>query len=283
MAEFIETLYDGYSQGFRVDKVYFERRTDHQHLLIFYNAHFGRVMVLDGVVQTTERDEFVYHEMLTHVPLFAHGGVGRVLIIGGGDGAMLREVLKHGTVESVTQVEIDRTVIETSRQHLPEHSRGAFDDPRVRIVVGDGAQFLSETDERFDVIISDSTDPIGPGEVLFSREFYQRCRDRLSIGGILVTQNGVVFLQPDEARDTARRFRQVFGHWAFFSAAVPTYAGGIMLFGFASDSPEPHEVSVETLRARFAKQPVATRYYTPEIHRASFVLPRFVEELLGIR
>ena len=281
MSDFIETLYDGYTQGFRVEKVYFERKTEHQHLLIFHNAHFGRVMVLDGVVQTTERDEFVYHEMLTHVPLLAHGAVRRVLVIGGGDGGMLREVLKHQSVETVCQVEIDRDVIDMSRTHLPNHSAGAFDDPRVVIEIDDGMHFVAQTDRRFDVIISDSTDPIGPGEVLFSREFYSGCQRCLAPGGIVVTQNGVVFLQPDECASTAGHFRALVNDWHFYSAAVPTYVGGVMVFGFASDEVAHRKVDLATLAARFEAADLSTRYYTPEIHQAAFALPAYVMALIG--
>lgn len=280
MATFTETLYDGYTQGMRIEKVYFEHKTDHQHLLIFHNAHFGRVMVLDGVVQTTERDEFIYHEMLTHVPIFAHGAVRNVLIVGGGDGGMLREVLKHDGVESVVQVEIDQEVIEMSRTHLPNHSAGAFDDPRVTIVIDDGLNYVRSTAEQFDVVISDSTDPIGPGEALFSNDFYAGCKRCLRDDGILVTQNGVVLLQPDEAAQTAAHLDRLFDDWHFFSASVPTYVGGIMVFAFATNRSEHHQVSAQTLHERFKASGIETRYYTPDIHRGSFALPRYVIDLL---
>jgi spermidine synthase len=280
MREFNETLYDGYSQGFSVERVYFEQKTDHQHLLIFHNAHFGRVMVLDGIVQTTERDEFIYHETLTHTPIFAHGAAKRVLIIGGGDGGMLREVVKHRSVDEVVQVEIDQAVIDMSRTYLPNHSAGAFDDPRVRIVIDDGKRFVTTTEQRFDVIISDSTDPIGPGEALFTSEFYAGCKRCLNPGGVLVTQNGVVYLQPDEVTSTAARLNGVFGDWAFFSAAVPTYVGGIMAFAWASDDSRLRQQPLELLAERFANARIETRYYNPAIHRASFALPQYVVQLI---
>lgn len=278
---FSEKLFDGYRQEFRIEEVCFERNTGHQRLLIFRNARFGRIMVLDGIVQTTEGDEFIYHEMLAHVPVFAHGSVRRVLIVGGGDGGMLREVLRHREVERVVQVEIDAAVIATAREHLPNHSAGAFDDPRAEVVIADGLRFVSETAERFDVVVSDSTDPVGPGTALFSPEFYAGCRRCLAPGGVLVTQNGVAFLQPDEARDTAREFARWFRDWHFFSAAVPTYAGGIMLFGWATDDESLRAVPVETLRERYAAAGLRTRYYNPEVHQASFALPQYVRELVG--
>ena len=261
--------------------MYLERTTDLQHLLIFRNPCFGRVMVLDGVVQTTEGDEFIYHEMLAHVPLFAHGAARRVLIVGGGDGGMLREVLRHRAVERVVQVEVDADVIDICREHLPNHSAGAFDDPRVEVVIADGAGFVSETAERFEAVITDSTDPVGPGAALFRPGFYAGCRRCLAPGGVLVTQNGVAFLQPEVARETARELDRRFRDWHFFSAAVPTYAGGIMLFGWATEDLSLRAVSVETLRERYAAAGIRTRYYNPEIHKASFALPQYVRELVG--
>lgn len=275
-----ETLYDAWGQRFTVDEVLFESRTEHQHLLIFHNARFGRVMTLDGVVQTTERDEFVYHEMMAHVPLFAHGAAQRVLIIGGGDGGLLREVIKHRGVLHVTQVEIDASVVEMATTWLPGHADGAFDDPRLHLVIDDGAAFVRDTADRFDVIMVDSTDPIGPGEVLFSNAFYRDCDRILAPGGILVTQNGVPFMQLDEAMKTSRSFREIFADWHFYSAAVPTYLGGIMTLGWASQAPDNRRVALDELERRFADAALDTRYYTPAVHLGAFALPRYVEEAI---
>ncbi|MDX1604543.1 MAG: polyamine aminopropyltransferase [Candidatus Competibacterales bacterium] len=281
MRSFDETLYDAWGQRFTVDEVYFEHRTEHQHLVIFHNALFGRVMALDGVVQTTERDEFIYHEMLAHTPILAHGRARRVLIVGGGDGGMLREVTRHASVEHITQVEIDRAVIEMSREYLPAHSRGAFDDPRLELVIADGMDYVRCSDAVFDVIISDSTDPIGPGEVLFSRDFYAACRDRLAPGGVLVTQNGVAFMQPEEVAGTAARLRELYADWHFYLAAVPTYVGGAMCFAWATDDPHLRRVPLATLEQRYRDAGLATRYYTPAIHQAAFALPRYLLEHIG--
>lgn len=275
-----ETLYDAYGQQFTVDKVYFESKTEHQHLMIFHNALFGRMMVLDGIVQTTERDEFIYHEMLTHVPVLAHGAVKDVLIVGGGDGGMLREVCKHSSIERIVQVEIDQAVIDMSKEYLPGHSQGAFDDPRAEIVIADGLDFVKTTDRRFDVIISDSTDPIGPGEVLFTDDFYSACQRCLNPGGVLVTQNGVVFMQQDEVSTTASRLSSVYKDWHFYGAAVPTYVGGIMTFAWASDEPALREVSVDELQQRYKNSGIKTRYYNPAVHLASFALPQYVVDLI---
>jgi spermidine synthase len=281
MTRFAETLYDAYGQEFRIDEMLFEVRTDHQHIIIFHNATFGRVLVLDGVVQTTEKDEFIYHEMMTHIPILAHGNVKRVLIVGGGDGGMLREVTRHQGIESITQVEIDRQVIDMCRAYLPNHSQGAFDDPRVHIVISDGFEYVKNTPEQFDVIISDSTDPIGPGEALFREDFYVHCKRCLTQGGVLVAQNGVAFMQLDEVRITAQRLNRVFDDWHFYSAAVPTYVGGIMTFAWATDDVTMRFIDWKLLEDRHSASKIATRYYTPAIHRASFALPGYVLEAIG--
>jgi spermidine synthase len=283
MKTYSETLYDSYGQEFAVDKVYFENKTDHQHLIIFENARFGRVMALDGIIQTTEADEFIYHEMLTHVPLMAHGNVKRVLIIGGGDGGMLREVCKHDSVEHITQVEIDAQVIDMCKQYLPNHSAGAYEDSRVNIIIDDGANFVRECEERFDVIISDSTDPIGPGDVLFTSDFYENCKKCLTEDGILVTQNGVAYMQLDEVTTTAKRLQPYFADQSFYCAAVPTYIGGLMTFAWATDNTTLRTATTETITQRFEAKNIKTRYYNPAIHVASFALPQYILDALATK
>ncbi|MGU1854204.1 polyamine aminopropyltransferase [Pseudomonas aeruginosa] len=281
MSDYQETLYQGYGQRFSIDNMLHEVRTEHQHLVIFENARMGRVMALDGVIQTIEADEFIYHEMLTHVPILAHGAARRVLIIGGGDGGMLREVAKHKSVERITMVEIDGTVVDMCKAFLPNHSQGAFDDPRLNLVIDDGMRFVATTEERFDVIISDSTDPIGPGEVLFSENFYQACRRCLNEGGILVTQNGTPFMQLEEVRTTAARTDGLFADWHFYQAAVPTYIGGAMTFAWGSTREGLRRLPLETLRQRFRDSGIATRYYNADIHLGAFALPQYVLQAIG--
>ena len=281
MKTYTETLYDSYGQEFSVDKIYFENRTDHQHLIIFENAKFGRVMALDGIIQTTQADEFIYHEMLCHVPLFAHGSVKTVLIVGGGDGGMLREVCKHHTVTNITQVEIDEQVIDLCKRYLPDHSAGSYDDPRVNIVIDDGAHFVNSCTQTFDVIISDSTDPIGPGRALFTSDFYADCKKCLNPGGILVTQNGVAYMQLDEVITTNTRLKKSFTDHTFYSAAVPSYVGGIMTFAWASNNNELRLTQLKKLKLRFVSSAINTRYYNPEIHLASFALPQYIIDALS--
>lgn len=275
MKHFKETLYDAVCQEYRIDKLYFESKTDHQHLMIFENAQLGRVMTLDGIVQTTEADEFIYHEMLTHVPMLAHGNAKRVLIIGGGDGGMLREVIKH-PIKHVTQVEIDQAVVDMAIEYLPKHSAGAYDDARLNLVIADGMDFVKNTDEKFDVIISDSTDPIGPGEVLFSDNFYAQAKRCLNEGGILVTQNGVPFFQEDEIQNTYQRMGQQFNDMHFYCAPIPTYYGGFMTFAWGTDNESLRQLGTKDIKPRFERLDLKTRYYNSDIHCASFALPQYI-------
>jgi len=280
MANFTETLYDGYGQSFSVDEVLFEQQTDSWHLIIFRNKVFGTIMALDGIVQTTERDEFVYHEMLTHVPLFAHGNAKRVLNIGGGDGGILREVLKHPEVEHATQVEIDQAVIDMCKTYLPNHSDGAYDNARANIVIDDGIEFVCNTQEKFDVIISDCTDPVGPGEVLFSSRFYEGCKRCLNEGGVFVAQNGVAFMQIEEVQTTRRRLSPYFSDQNFYCAAVPTYVGGNMTLAWGSDNEGLRDVDLKTIEARFKDSGIQTRYYNPRMHVSAFALPQYIVDAL---
>ncbi len=275
----VETLHAEFAQALKEEEVLYDSETAHQRLRVFRNARFGKVMTLDGVVQVTEADNFVYHEMMTHVPLLAHGTARHVAIVGGGDGGMARAVLDHPGVQRVTMVEIDGGVVEFSKNYLPEISRGAFDDPRLEVVIADGAAFVKESAESFDVIIVDSTDPVGPGEVLFTDSFYGHARERLSEGGILVTQNGVPFLQPQELTNTMRAFRALFRDWGCYLATVPTYAGGPMAFGWATDG-VARDAALQTLKSRYAAAGLETRYYTPEVHKAAFALPAYVAKLM---
>lgn len=274
-----ETLYDTHAQTLRMDEVLYDSDTDHQRLVVFENGRFGRVLTLDGVVQTTEGDNAIYHEMLTHVPVLAHGYAKDVLIIGGGDGGMAREVLKHSTVERVTMVEIDAGVVDFSDTYLPQLSQGAFDDPRLELVIADGAAFVQETEKRFDVIIVDSTDPVGPGEVLFTDTFYGHAKRCLKPGGILVTQNGVPFMQGDELTNTMRAFKALFANWTCYTATIPTYAFGPMALGWGTDG-DAGNLDLQTLQQRFEKSGLDPFYYTPEVHMGAFALPGYIKKLM---
>ena len=285
MKWFDETLHDqvqdqGFTQRFEVTRVVHRERTEFQDLIIFETPAFGRVLALDGIVQTTEGDEFAYHEMLVHVPMFAHRRARRVLILGGGDGGTLREVLRHD-VEAVIMVEIDRAVVDACRAHVPSLSAGAFEDARTELVIADAAAYVADGDQKFDVIIVDSTDPVGPGAKLFLEKFYADAKQRLAAGGVLVAQNGVPFLQSEEITTTYRRLAPLFADVGFYVTAVPTYVGGLMTLAWATDDAELRLLSPATLAERYAAAGFETRYYTPGVHVASFALPPYVTRLMG--
>lgn len=273
-----ETLYPEWRQTVRIDEILIQEKTELQDLTIFENSRLGRVLGLDGVVQTTQADEYVYHEMMVHVPLISHGHAEQVLIIGGGDGGILREVIRHKKVKKVVMVEIDGSVVDLSKKYLPTLSNGAFSDPRLELVITDGAKFVKETEERFDVIICDSTDPIGPGAVLFTQEFYGDCKNILKKDGIFVNQNGVPFLQPSEIKDTYQRRRPFFQDVGFYIAAIPSYFGGFLAMGWATDNTSYRNLTTQEIQERLQGIEGELKYYNAEIHSASFALPNFIKK-----
>ena len=274
---FDEALGVGLQLGLKIESVLYREKTDLQDLVIYQTSDWGRVMALDGIMQVCERDEFIYHEMLTHVPMLAHGSAKEVCIIGGGDGGMLREALRH-PVDRVTMAEIDGSVVDLCKTYLPSISNGAFDDPRADLLIADGAQFMAESDRTFDVIIVDSTDPAGPGEVLFSSAFYANCKARLNPGGVMTTQSGVVMIQGGELATTVRRLGEHFEDAHAYIAAVPTYSGGFMGFGWATDNRELRQHNRDTIAERYSAANLMTRYYNPDLHGGAFALPTYVAE-----
>jgi spermidine synthase len=251
--------------------------------VIFESFSHGRVMVLDGCIQITERDEFVYQEMLAHVPLLAHGAACNVLIIGAGDGGVLRRVLQHRGVQRAVMVEIDGEVIRLSREFLPAIGGDAWTDKRAQVIVGDGIDYVKRApDASFDVIIVDSTDPIGVGEVLFTDDFYANCARILTANGLVVNQCGVPFMQADELCETSLRRKLFLPHVSAFVAAVPTYVGGLMALGIAAKQSGIGKQSVDEIRARAEAAGVlgTTEYWTPEIHAGSFDLPPYIARQL---
>lgn len=276
-----ESLYNHFGQYFSMDNILYKEQTNHQDLIIFENAAMGRIMVLDGVVQTTERDEFIYHEMMAHVPLITHNNAKKVLIIGGGDGGVLREVSYHLNIDYITMVEIDAKVITVCQQYLPNHSAGNFKNPRFTIIIDNGANFVNQCSEVFDVIISDCTDPIGPGKSLFTSNFYQDCARCLNDDGIFITQNGVCFLQQEEVINSYRRLDNHFRYVGAYQAAIPTYYGGNMTFVWASHNRPLHSLNEALLNARIAKARLNCRYYNAAIHNGSFALPQYLLNALS--
>jgi spermidine synthase len=274
-----ETLYPDWGQRFRVVRELARVQSEFQDIAIFESAMHGRVMVLDGVIQITEADEFVYQEMLTHVPLLAHGSAETVLIIGAGDGGVLRRVLQHRGVKRAVMVEIDGEVIRLAKEFLPGIAGGAWSDKRAEVIVGDGIDYVKRAaDGSFDAIIVDSTDPIGVGEVLFTDDFYRNCARILTDRGLVVNQCGVPFMQADELHDTSARRQRFFRHVTAYVAAVPTYVGGLMTLGWAAKDPSLAATPLEAIRARAAEAGIlgTTQYWTPEIHTGAFNLPPYI-------
>jgi spermidine synthase len=278
-----ETLYEAWGQRFRVKRELARATSAFQDILVFESETHGRVMMLDGVVQITEADEFSYQEMIAHVPLLAHGDAQRVLIIGAGDGGVLKRVLQHRGVQRAVMVEIDGEVIRLAREFLPAIGGDAWEDPRAQVLVADGIDYVRRApDASFDVVIVDSTDPIGVGEALFTDEFYAQCARVLGPRGIVVNQCGVPAMQADELRETSiRRGKSFPDIWAYL-AAVPTYVGGFMTLGWAAKDASCRAVPVEEIRARAQAAGIlgTTRYWTPEIHAGAFHLPPYIAEHL---
>ena len=285
MSDYQETLYQGYGQRFSIDNMLHEVRTEHQHLVIFENARMGRVMALDGVIQTTEADEFIYHEMLTHVPILAHGAARRVLIIGGGDGGMLREVAKHKSVERITMVEIDGTVVDMCKEFLPNHSQGAFDDPRCELLAEDGRAYLERDPSLYDVVIIDVVDMLdnGPAQALYTRQFYELLHSRLRPGGVVAVQ-GLEFSHSDDKPHAAlaRTLRSVFSQVHSYRATVPSFLSS---WGFllASDWLDTNLWQAEDIDRRIERKlgPLWLDHLDGDYLKACFVMDRETRFLLA--
>jgi spermidine synthase len=282
MARWVEeTFHPHWRVRLEASKVLHEVKTAHQHLVIFENPTWGTVLMLDGVCQLTTSDEFVYHEMMAHVPLMALAAPARVLVIGGGDGGVLREVLKHPSVAKATLCEIDRAVIDLSLKHYPQIAGGCFEDARADVVIADGLKYVADTREKFDAIIVDSSEPIGPSAVLHTREFFTDCKRALKSGGILVTQNGLPFLFPEHLRATTEIFASLFKATSPYMCTQPCYFGGPFALNWASDDAALLGVSAATLKSRMARRGIEARYYTAAGHLAAFALPGYVEKIVA--
>ncbi len=271
-----ETFHPHWRVALEAAEVLHEVKTEHQHLIIFENDTWGTTLMLDGVCQLTTSDEFVYHEMMAHVPLMALPRPRKVLVIGGGDGGVLREVLRHPSVEKAVLVEIDRTVIDTSLKYYPQIAGGAFDDQRTEVLITDGLKYVAETKEKFDAVIVDSSEPIGPSVALHTQEFFADCKRVLKKGGVLVTQNGLPFLLPDHLADTTTAFAKLFKHVAPYLCTQPCYFGGPFALNFATDKKKLIGLGPKKLKSRAKKRKITgLKYWTPEVHTGAFALPAY--------
>ncbi len=276
---FTEALHTDVKAGYLRNKLIYKKDSSLQKLEIFENRGLGRILALDNIVQTTEKDEFIYHEMLSHVPLLSHKSPKKILIIGGGDGGILREVLKH-EITKVTLVEIDKNVIELSHKYLPKISRNSFRSKKAEVIIKDGAEFVKTTGDKYDVIIIDSSDPIGPARILFQKEFYKNISRIMNKDGIMARQCGSSFFQPKELRDNFKIAKKIFAYTSVYLAAVPTYVGGFFSLLFCSKTINPSKIDEKSLVKKIGRLNLKTKYYNPEIHTASFSLPNYIKEII---
>ena len=262
----------------RVDRQLYSGKSEFQRIDVFDSPEFGRFLTLDGYMMLTEKDEFIYHEMITHVPMAVHPNVRDVLVIGAGDGGVIRELTQYQDLEHIDMVEIDELVVEVCKKYLPK-TACRLDDPRVKIYYEDGLRFVRGKENCYDLIIVDSTDPFGPGEGLFTREFYGNCYKALRADGIMVNQHESPFYAED-ARACKRAHQRIVSSFPIsrvYQAHIPTYPSGHWLFGFASKQYHP----VKDLRAEaWQALGIATGYYTTKLHAGAFALPAYVEEML---
>ncbi|WP_188881554.1 polyamine aminopropyltransferase [Alicyclobacillus cellulosilyticus] len=269
---FTELQNENLSIGLRIRRTLHSEQTPYQGLDVVETVQYGRMLVLDGCIMTTEQDEFVYHEMMAHVPLHTHPNPKRVLVVGGGDGGVIREVIKHPSVEKAVLAEIDGRVIEIAKEYFPGIAAG-FGDPRVEIQVTDGIRYVQEHPGEFDVILVDSTDPVGPAVGLFAKEFYQAVYRALKEDGLFAAQTESPFVNQDLIARVFADVRDVFPQTHLYLAYVPTYPTGMWSFTLGSKRYNPLEPQPCRVRG--------TKYYTTEVHRAAFVLPPFVQEVIA--
>ncbi|CAM3769986.1 polyamine aminopropyltransferase [Alkalicoccus chagannorensis] len=253
-------------------RTHVSEQTEFQQLDMVETKEFGNMLLLDGMVMTTEKDEFVYHEMAAHVPLHTHPNPEHVLVVGGGDGGVIREILKHPEVKTATLAEIDGKVVEYSKQYLPSIA-GALEDVRVDVRIIDGFMHIAESENRYDVIMVDSTEPVGPAVQLFTKGFYEGINRALKEDGLFIAQTDNPWFQPELIRTAFRDIRATFPVTRLYTAAIPTYPSGLWTFTLGSKKHDPLEADP----SRFHE--LETSYYTPDIHRAAFALPAFVEKL----
>jgi spermidine synthase len=270
---FTEKQTENFGITAKITQTFVAEKTEFQDLAVIDTVEFGRMLVLDGMVMTTIKDEFVYHEMVAHPALFTHPNPEMVLVVGGGDGGVIREVLKHPKVKKAVLVEIDGKVIEYSKKYLPEIA-GELDNPRVEVIVNDGYMHIHDHKATYDVIMVDSTEPVGPAVELFTKGFYQGIYDALKEDGIFVAQTDNPWFKADLIKQVNRDVKEIFPIVRVYCANIPTYPSGLWTFTMGSKKHDPLQVDESALPE------LDTKYYTPRLHKAAFVLPRFVEDLV---
>jgi len=275
----LSPLWPGQCMSLESEEVLFHEKSKYQDVLVFKSKSYGNVLVLDGVIQATERDEFAYQEMIVHLPMFSHPNPKKVLIIGGGDGGALREVLKHKSVEQVTICEIDEVVIEVARKFIPSMGK-AFDDPRVNKVVGDGVKFMERYQNHFDVIITDSSDPIGPAKDIFERPYYEKMKAALTETGLICTQGECIWLHLDIIVEMKKFCEEIYPVFEYGYCTIPTYPSGQIGFLLCSKNSETKFSNPARVITDEEMTFMKLRYYNAAVHRAAFVLPQFAAQAL---
>jgi spermidine synthase len=257
----------------KITETLHSEKSEFQQIDIIQTKQFGRMLVLDGMVMTTDVDEFVYHEMIAHVALNTHPNPKKVLVVGGGDGGAIREIVKHESVEQAVLAEIDGRVIEACKTHFPNIAKELSGNPRVSVQVMDGVKHIHENKGAYDVIMVDSTEPVGPAVGLFEKGFYQGIYDALKPDGIMVAQTESPWFNRDLIKRVFRDLKSIFPITRLYTVSIPTYPSGLWSFTIASKQYDPLEVDPDTIKD------LDTKYYSPELHHAVFKLPKFVQEL----
>uniref|UniRef100_T1JHS3 Spermidine synthase n=1 Tax=Strigamia maritima TaxID=126957 RepID=T1JHS3_STRMM len=271
----LSSLWPNQCLSLEVDQILHREKSKYQDILVLQTKAYGKVLILDGVIQCTERDEFSYQEMISFLPLNAHPNPRKVLVIGGGDGGVVREVVKHPKVESVVQCEIDERVVEISKEFLPFMAKG-FNNPKLQLHIEDGNQFMSRHQNEFDVIITDSSDPIGPAETLFQKSYYEQMKKALRPGGIICSQGECMWYNLSLIQDILNFCRTLFSSAEYAYTTIPTYPGGQIGFIVCSLDPNADvKTPIQTFTLK-EKEDMDLRYYNSKIHRAAFILPEFV-------
>ncbi len=280
----VERLHKGYAQSMEITKVLADEKSQYQHIRIFDTVANGRVMTLDDIVQITSRDESAYADMLTHLPMLEHGKVKQVMIVGGGDLSIADEALKHKNVEEVVLVDIDGRVIDLCKKLFGDVNAKAFGDKRMTIEVADAFEYLGRksSKNRFDLIIADRPDPVGPGKALFGETFYDRVKNALKKGGYATFQTGVPFYQPWEITEALEELAGFFPSSGLYLSVVPTYIGGYMALSWATKGGKPLGTSKGIRKAAkaYKKAKLKTDYYNPDVHAAAFALPNWIQKLV---
>ncbi|KAF1815123.1 spermidine synthase-like protein [Eremomyces bilateralis CBS 781.70] len=274
----VNDMWPGQAMALAVEKVLHHEKSQYQDVLLFKSKNYGTVLVLDNVIQCTERDEFAYQEMITHLAMNAHPNPEKVLVIGGGDGGVLREVVKHKCVKEATLCDIDEAVIRLSKEYLPGMAVG-FEDPRVTVHIGDGFKFLADRKNEFDIIITDSSDPDGPAQVLFEKPYFQLLNDSLKEGGVITTQAENQWLHLELIRRLKADCKQVFPVVEYAYTTIPTYPSGQIGFMVCCKDAS-RDVKKPVRSWTTEEEEEICRYYSREIHEASFVLPTFARKVL---